>query len=70
MESSGGEIECVSLDFRKDLLRGGHNPGLRADMVKGKILFQPNSDVAITLTGFWRKHDDRLKLFCLPHDGE
>jgi iron complex outermembrane receptor protein len=44
--------------FRKDLLRGGHDAGLRSNMIKAKVLIQPSSDASITLAGFYREHDD------------
>ena len=41
-----------------DLLRGGHDDGLRSHLIRGKLLWQPSDRVALTLTGFYSKRDD------------
>jgi len=52
--------------FRKDLLRGGHDKGLRETSIKGKVLIQPNADTSITLTGFYREHNDTNSIAGFP----
>jgi iron complex outermembrane receptor protein len=52
--------------FRKDLLRGGHDKGLRSNSIKAKVLIQPNDDTAITLTGFYREHHDSNAIAGFP----
>jgi iron complex outermembrane receptor protein len=52
--------------FRKDLLRGGHNNGLRQRLIKGKLLWQPNSDISLTLGGFYRIHNDSNAIAGFP----
>jgi iron complex outermembrane receptor protein len=54
--------------FRKDLLRGGHDKGLRQHLIKGKLLWQPDDDVSFTFTGFTRQHNDSNSIAGFPLD--
>ncbi len=44
--------------YNKDLLRGGHDKGLRSKQVRGKILFNPTEDISFTLAGYWSERND------------
>lgn len=41
-----------------DLLRGGHDDGLRSHLIRGKLLWRPSDSASLTLTGFYSEHDD------------
>ena len=41
-----------------DVLRGGHDDGLRSNLIRGKLLWRPSDRVSLTLTGFYSKRDD------------
>ena len=41
-----------------DLLRGGHDDGVRSHLIRGKLLWQPSERASFTLTGFYSKRDD------------
>lgn len=44
--------------FNRDLLRGGHDDGLRSYQVRGKILLAPTDTTEFTLAGYYSKRDD------------
>jgi iron complex outermembrane receptor protein len=44
--------------YNRDLLRGGHDDGLRSHQVRGKILFTPSDTTEFTLAGYYSKRDD------------
>lgn len=44
--------------FNKDLLRGGHDKGLRSHQVRGKLLWEPTSDMSFTLAGYYTRRND------------
>ena len=41
-----------------DLLRGGHDDGLRSHLIRGKLLWQPSEGTSLTLSGFYSRRDD------------
>ena len=41
-----------------DVLRGGHDDGLRSHLIRGKLLWQPSEGASLTLSGFYSKRDD------------
>jgi iron complex outermembrane receptor protein len=44
--------------YNKDLLRGGHDKGLRSWQVRGKALLQATDDMSFTVAGYYSKRDD------------
>lgn len=42
----------------KDLVRGGHDNGLRAHSIRGKLLWEPSDTVSVKLQGFYASHKD------------
>jgi iron complex outermembrane receptor protein len=44
--------------FRNDLVRGGHDKGLRSKQVRAKLLFKPSDDASITASAYWTKRGD------------
>ena len=44
--------------INRDLLRGGHDDGLRSHLIRGKLLWQPSDSASLTLSGFYSKRDD------------
>ncbi len=44
--------------FRDDLVYGGEDKGLRSSLVRGKLLFQPTDDIALTLSGYSAERKD------------
>lgn len=41
-----------------DVLRGGHDNGLRSRLIRGKVLWKPSSAVSVTLAGHYSQHND------------
>lgn len=44
--------------FNEDLLRGGHDRGLRSHQVRGKLLWEPESDMSLTVAGYYTRRND------------
>ena len=44
--------------YNRDLLRGGHDDGLRSHQIRGKILFAPSSTTEFTLAAYYSNRDD------------
>jgi len=44
--------------YNRDLLRGGHDDGLRSRQVRGKILWAPAEDMSLTLSGYYSNRKD------------
>lgn len=44
--------------FNRDLLRGGHDRGLRSHQVRGKLLWEPTADMSFTLAGYYTRRND------------
>src|SRR5262249_51409401 len=44
--------------YNKDLLRGGHDEGLRSRQLRGKVLWQPSPDISFTLAGYYTNRKD------------
>jgi iron complex outermembrane receptor protein len=44
--------------YNKDLLRGGHDKGLRSWQIRGKVLYEASDDISFTLGGYYTKRDD------------
>lgn len=56
--------------FNKDLLRGGHDLGLRSHQVRGKILWEPASDMSFTLAGYYTRRNDSTGYAGQPYQNE
>jgi iron complex outermembrane receptor protein len=56
--------------FRKNVITGQRDLGLRSKLVRGKLLFQPNDDAKITLTAFYSKLGDSTSMsgFAINHN--
>ena len=44
--------------YNRDLLRGGHDKGLRSDQIRGKLLWQPSPNTSFTVAAYKVKRDD------------
>ena len=44
--------------FRRDLVRGGRDPGLKSTFLRGRILVEPTDALSITLEGHYTKRTD------------
>jgi iron complex outermembrane receptor protein len=44
--------------FNRDLLRGGHDKGLRSDQIRGKLLWQPTPTVSFTVAAYYSNRKD------------
>jgi iron complex outermembrane recepter protein len=44
--------------YNRDLLRGGHDDGLRSHQVRGKLLWAPDEDLSLTLSGYYANRKD------------
>jgi len=44
--------------FNKDLLRGGHDEGLRSKQIRGKILWQPSPSTSFTVAAYYTNRKD------------
>lgn len=44
--------------FNRDLVRGGHDKGLRSHSFRGKLLWEPNDTASLTVQGFYSSHRD------------
>ena len=55
--------------YNRDLLRGGHDKGLRSKQVRGKILFNPTEDISLTLAGYWSERNDSGVYTGAPFNG-
>jgi iron complex outermembrane receptor protein len=55
--------------FLKDLVHGGHDFGVATELVRGKILYKPNDNVSLTLTGYYSKTEDSTGFATSPING-
>ncbi len=55
--------------YNRDLLRGGHDKGLRSKQIRGKILFNATDDISFTLGGYWSKRNDTGVYTGAPFNG-
>lgn len=55
--------------YADDILRGGHDKGLRSSGFFGKLLWQPTSDISFKLQGYVSKHGDTGPYAAQPYDG-
>jgi iron complex outermembrane recepter protein len=44
--------------YNRDLLRGGHDKGLRGHQIRGKLLWQASDDTSFTIAGYETKRND------------
>jgi iron complex outermembrane receptor protein len=44
--------------YNRDLLRGGHDKGLRSDQFRGKLMWQPSADTSFTVAAYKVKRYD------------
>lgn len=44
--------------FRRDLIYGGRDKGLRSALVRGKLLFEPTDSASFLLTAYWARRGD------------
>jgi iron complex outermembrane receptor protein len=55
--------------YNRDLLRGGHDKGLRSKQVRGKLQFNATESVSFTLAGYWSKRNDSGVYTGAPYNG-
>lgn len=44
--------------YRDDIVYGGEDEGLRSQLVRGKLLFEPTDSIALTLSGYYADRKD------------
>ncbi len=55
--------------YNRDLLRGGHDKGLRSKQIRGKILINATEDISFTLAGYWSERNDSGVYTGAPFNG-
>jgi iron complex outermembrane receptor protein len=55
--------------YLKDIVHGGHDYGLNAKLVRGKIMFKPNENVSLTLGGYYSDQKDSSGFATSPIGG-
>lgn len=55
--------------YNKDLLRGGHDKGLRSWQIRGKLLWQPSANLSFTLGAYYTKRNDSGIYTGAPYKG-
>ena len=55
--------------YLKDIVNGGHDYGVNAKLVRGKILFKPSDNVSLTLSGYYSDQKDSSGFAASPING-
>jgi iron complex outermembrane receptor protein len=55
--------------YLKDIVHGGHDYGVNAKLVRGKILFKPSDGVSLTLSGYYSDQKDSSGFAASPIKG-